>query len=36
LQDDVLLKGMLTVVVRRQDGNPCGGEKVVIRGCGFV
>jgi hypothetical protein len=36
LEDDVLLKGTLTVVVRRPDGRPCPGRRVVVRGCGFV
>jgi hypothetical protein len=36
LEDDVFLKGTLTVVVRRRDGRPCRGERVSIRGCGFV
>jgi hypothetical protein len=36
LERDVLLKGLLTVVVRRRDGSPCRGERVVVRGCGFV
>jgi len=36
LEDDVLLKGLLTVVVRWESGGPCAGRQVVIRGCGFV
>ncbi|MDY3554383.1 hypothetical protein R5W24_003505 [Gemmata sp. JC717] len=36
LEDDVLLKGTLTVVVRRRDGRPGAGQRVRIRGCGFV
>ena len=36
LEDDVLLKGTLTVIVRRRDGRPCVGRRVVVRGCGFV
>jgi hypothetical protein len=36
LERDVLLKGSLTVVVRRRDGSPCSGQRVSIRGCGFV
>lgn len=36
LEDDVLLKGMPTVIVRRHDGLPCAGKRVIIRGCGFV
>ncbi|WP_169977469.1 hypothetical protein [Tautonia rosea] len=36
LQRDVLLTGSLLIVVRGQDGSPCAGERVMIRGCGFV
>jgi hypothetical protein len=36
LEDDVLLKGTLTVFVRRRDGRPCRGQRVTISGCGFV
>jgi hypothetical protein len=36
LERDVLLKGSLLIVVRRPDGSPRAGKKVVIRGCGFV
>jgi hypothetical protein len=36
LEDDVLLKGMLTVVVRLPDGRPVRGRRVLVRGCGFV
>ena len=36
LRDDILLKGMLTVVVRRPGGAPCPGRKVEIHGCGFI
>lgn len=36
LEDDVLLKGALTVVVRRRDGRPCADHQVVIQGCGFI
>jgi hypothetical protein len=36
LEDDVLLKGMLTVVVHNYNGHPCGGLRVQIRGCGFI
>jgi hypothetical protein len=36
LEEDVLLKGTLTVVVRRGDGRPAAGQRVAIRGCGFV
>jgi hypothetical protein len=35
LEEDVLLKGRLTVVVRRRDGRPRAGQRVMIRGCGF-
>ncbi len=36
LEDDVLLKGVLTVIVRRRDGRPCRGHRVLVRGCGFI
>ena len=36
LEDDVLLKGMLTVLVRRPDGRPYPGRRVAVRACGFV
>ena len=36
LEEDVLLKGVLTVIVRRPDGSPRAGERIVIRGCGSV
>lgn len=36
LGDDVLLKGTLTVLVRRPDGRPYPGRRVVVRACGFV
>jgi hypothetical protein len=36
LEDDVLLKGTVTVVVRRRDGRPRAGQRVIVRGCGFV
>jgi hypothetical protein len=37
LEDDVLLKGSLLVVVRsRRDKRPLPGKRVVVRGCGFV
>jgi hypothetical protein len=36
LEDDVLLKGRLAVLVRRPDGRPCAGRRVVVRACGFV
>lgn len=36
LEEDVLLKGTLTVLVLSRSGRPCSGQEVVIRGCGFV
>ncbi len=36
LEEDVLLKGTLLVTVRRPDGRPRAGQRVVIKGCGFV
>lgn len=36
LEEDVYLKGLLTVVVQRPDGRPCRGRRVIVRGCGFV
>ncbi|HEV3437296.1 MAG TPA: hypothetical protein VG122_08055 [Gemmata sp.] len=36
LEDDVFLKGMLTVVILNRNGHPCGGLRVVVRGCGFI
>lgn len=36
LEDDVLLKGTLTVIVHSRHGRPCKGQSVMIRGCGFV
>jgi hypothetical protein len=36
LEDGVLLKGTLTVIVRDDDGRPRRGQRVVVRGCGFV
>ncbi len=36
LEDDVLLKGSLTVIVTRPNGRPCAGQRVVVKGCGFV
>ena len=36
LEDDVLLKGLLTVVIRRRDGRVRPGQRVTVRGCGFV
>jgi hypothetical protein len=36
LEDDVLLKGLLTVIVRRPGGRPAGNQHVTIHACGFV
>jgi hypothetical protein len=36
LDDDVLLKGLLTVIVRGRDGRPRCGQRVALRACGFV
>jgi hypothetical protein len=36
LEDGVLLKGSLTVIVTRSNGRPCPGRRVEVRGCGFV
>jgi hypothetical protein len=36
LEDDVLLKGTLTIIVRRRDGRPRAGQRVQVRGCGLV
>jgi hypothetical protein len=37
LEDGVLLKGTLRVIVRnRRDGQPRVGQRVAVRGCGFV
>ena len=36
LEEDVWLKGTVTVVVTRPDGRPCRDHPVVVRGCGFV
>ena len=36
LEEDVLLKGTLQVIVRRRNGHPRPGAKVLVRGCGFV
>jgi hypothetical protein len=36
LEDDVLLKGTLTVVVRRRDGRPRVGWRVLVRACGYI
>lgn len=36
LDEDVYLKGTLTVIVRGADGRPRAGQQISIRGCGFV
>ena len=36
LEEDVLLKGSLLVIVRGRDGLPREGKKVRVKGCGFV
>lgn len=36
LEDDVLLKGSLLIVVRGRDGQPRPGKQVQVRGCGFI
>lgn len=36
LEEDVLLKGMLTVIVSGRNGSPRAGQQVLISGCGFV
>lgn len=36
LDEDVWLTGSLLVIVRRPDGRPRPGERVVVRACGFV
>jgi hypothetical protein len=36
LEDDILLKGSVLVVVRDRAGTPRAGQQVVVRGCGFV
>jgi hypothetical protein len=36
LDEDVLLKGSLLVIVRRPDGRPRAGQRVDVQGCGFV
>jgi hypothetical protein len=35
LEDDVLLKGTLLVVVKGRDGKPRAGKRVQVKGCGF-
>ena len=36
LEDDVLLTGLLTVVVRHTNGRPARVKRVKILGCGFI
>lgn len=36
LEDDVLLKGLLTVIVHRRDGSPCRRQRISVRACGFI
>ena len=36
LRHEVLLKGSLLVIVTDRDGSPRAGERVTVRGCGFV
>jgi hypothetical protein len=36
LQDDVLLKGTLLVIVRGRDGKPKTNKRVAVHACGFV
>ena len=36
LEEDVYLKGTLTVFVRRANGRPRPGQRVTVQGCGFV
>jgi len=36
LEEDVLLKGSLQVIVRGRDGRPRPERRVVVKGCGFV
>jgi hypothetical protein len=36
LEEDVLLKGSLLVIVRGRDGRPRAEQRVVVKGCGFV
>jgi len=36
LEEDVLLKGSLYIVVRGPDGRPRAGRRVLVKGCGFV
>jgi len=35
-EDDVCLKGALTVIVRCANRSPCGDQLAEVRGCGFV
>jgi hypothetical protein len=36
LEDDVLLRGQFTVVVRQRNGRPARVKSVKILGCGFI
>jgi hypothetical protein len=36
LENEVYLKGTLTVIVLGSKGQPREGQRVTIRGCGFV
>lgn len=36
LEEDVLLKGSLLVIVRGRDGRPRPDKRVMVKGCGFV
>jgi hypothetical protein len=36
LEEDVLLKGSLLVIVRGRDGTPRPNKQVLVKGCGFV
>ena len=36
LEEDVLLKGSLLVIVRDREGRPRPDKRVIVKGCGFV
>jgi len=36
LEEDVFLKGLLTVVAHRADGRPACHQRVKFLGCGFI
>jgi hypothetical protein len=36
LEDDVLLTGLITVVVRQSNGRPARVKSVKVLGCGFI